>query len=132
MRKDIVAPIITINAPITAEEFDYTPIFDITINEANLEEYWYTIDNGANNYTISSLTGTINQAAWNAASYGPVTIRFYAKDKAGNIGTDSVIVAKITSEQPTPPPGIPGYDLYLILGALGILSALLIRKRLKS
>jgi hypothetical protein len=40
---------------------------------------------------------------------------------------------KDSSEEPPPtPPGIPGYDLYLLLGALSIISALLIRKRLKS
>jgi len=78
-----------------------------------------------------SLTGTINQNAWNAASDGPVTIRFYARDDAGNIGTNFVIVAKIPSELPTPP-GIPGYDLYLLIGALSVISALIIRKRLKS
>ena len=129
---DIVPPIITINQPHDAEQFEYTPIFDISIDESNLEEFWYTIDNGANNYTISSLTGAINQGAWDAASDGPVTIRFYARDDAGNTGTNSVMVAKIPSELPTPPPGIPGYDIYLLIGALSVISALLIRKRVKS
>ena len=132
VRKDTISPIITINEPVVAQQFDYTPIFDISISEANLDEFWYTIDNGATNFTISSLSGIISQAAWNAAADGPVIIRFYAKDLAGNIGTASVIVAKIPSEVPTPPPGISGYDIYLLLGVFGIISAVIIRKRLKS
>ena len=125
VRKDIIAPVITIISPTTAEEFDYTPIFDITIAEANLDEFWYTIDNGANNYTISSLTGTINQTAWGIAPDGPVTIRFYARDDVGNIGTNSVIVAKIPSDLPTPPPGIPGYNLVAIIGITVIVTAII-------
>ena len=134
VRKDVIAPIITIISPATDEEFDNTPIFNININEYNLDEFWYTIDNGANNYTISSLTGTINQAAWDDTSDGPVTIRFYGKDKAGNIGTNSVIVAKIPSEEPppTPPPGIPSYNLIVLIGVISLISSLIIRKRLKS
>ncbi|GAG19226.1 unnamed protein product, partial [marine sediment metagenome] len=52
VRKDIFSPVITINSPTIAEEFDYMPIFGITIDEANLDEFWYTIDNGVHNYTI--------------------------------------------------------------------------------
>lgn len=132
VRKDIIAPMVSITSPTTGEEFEYTPNFIITIGETNLIEFWYTIDNGAHNYTITSLTGTINQAAWDALSDGLVTIRFYAKDKAANIGTSSVIVTKIPSEPP--PPGIPGYNLYLLIGALSVISVLIIiiRKRLKS
>jgi len=125
VRKDIITPVITIISPATASEFEYTPIFDITIDEANLEDFWYTIDNGANNYTITSLTGTINQAAWDVASDGPVTIQFYARDDVGNIGTNSVIVAKIPSDLPTPPPGIPGYNLVAIIGITVIITAII-------
>ncbi len=103
VRKDILAPIIAIVSPTASEEFNNAPIFDITINEANLDEFWYTIDNGANNYTITSLTGTINQTAWNAISDGPVTIRFYARDDTDNIGSNSVIVVKSPSDGPQPP-----------------------------
>lgn len=126
LRKDIITIVITINSPILAEEFDYTPILSITINETNLEEFWYTIDNGANKYTISSLTGTINQTAWDAAPDCPVIIRFYARDDAGNIGTNSIIVAKIPSEMPTlPPHGIPGYNLVAIIGITDIITAII-------
>ncbi len=64
-------------------------------------------------------------------SNGDNTLKFYAKDKAGNVGVASVIVTKITTDI-EPPPAIPGYDLYLLIGALGVISTILIRKRLKS
>lgn len=125
---DHTAPIITINQPQNADQLVYTPVYDISIDEANLDGIWYTIDGGLNNYTITELIGTIHSGAWSTVANGPVTIRFYARDLAGNIGTSFVIVVK-TSE---PPPGIPGYDLYLLIGALGVISIILIRKRLKS
>jgi len=42
-----------------------------------------------------------------------------------------MIVVK-TSAQQQPPPTIPGYDLYLLIGALGVFSTILLRKRSKS
>lgn len=132
VNKDLVPPVITIISPETDQEYqENPPAYSIGIDEGNLEFYWYTIDGGINNYTITSLTGTINQGAWDAASDGPVTIRFYAKDEAGNVGYNTVTITKSTSSEPIPP-GIPGYDLYLLIGALSVISALLIRKRLKS
>jgi len=131
VRKDIIAPIIAIVQPTVAEQFDYTPIFAITISEVNLNEYWYTIDGGTNNYTIISLTGTINQSAWDATLEGPVTIRFYARDEAGNIGTNAVIIAKISPDLPTTPPGIPGYNIITVIGVLCVVTLIILRKKTK-
>jgi len=131
VRKDIIAPIIIITDPSNTEEFEFTSIYDITVSEPNLDEIWYTIDGGTHNYTITETVGTINLAAWNLAPSGPVTLRFYARDLAGNVGMGFVIVVK-TSAQQQPPPGIPGYDLYILLGALSLISILIIKKRLKS
>lgn len=131
IRKDNIAPSITINEPNNAEEFDITPIFDITIDETNLDEFWYTIDDGANNYTITELVGTIDSGAWSAAPSGTITIRFYARDLAGNIGTRFVIIVK-TSSPSQPPPEIPGYNLFLVIGVISIISLILIRRRFKT
>ena len=120
--KDIISPQISIFSPIENQEFTLvSPIYNITILEANVGSVWYTIDNGVNNYTITSFTGTITQIAWDAAPVGPVTIRFYARDDVGNIGTSSVIVTKILSDIPTPP-GIPGYNLILVIGIVSVIS----------
>ena len=127
--KDIIAPQISIFSPVENQEFTLvSPVYNISILEANLESVWYTIDNGANNFTFTSLTGTINQIAWDAAPVGPVTIQFYARDDVGNIGTSSVIVAKIPSDTPTPP-GIPGYNLMLVIGIVSVISLVLAKKR---
>jgi len=73
--KDLIFPIITINSPDTGEVFGTTsPTYDISISESNLDSYWYTIDGGAINITISSLTGTISQAEWNKQGNGTITI----------------------------------------------------------
>ncbi|MHA1497885.1 MAG: hypothetical protein ACTSRT_10125 [Promethearchaeota archaeon] len=79
---------------------------------------------GGTNYSASGLTGNIDQSAWSALSDGVITIDFYTNNTAGMEGTAQVQVIKGSSEEPPPePPGIPGYDVYLLL---------LVRKRVKS
>jgi len=132
INKDIYAPIITIETPEIGDQIlDYAPIFSITIQEPNLANFWYSLNNGNTNITLIELIGIIDLDEWDTLPDGPVSIRFYAKDKAGNIGTNLVIVTKITTYV-EPPPSIPGYDLYLLIGALSVISTLIIRKRLKS
>ncbi len=101
------------------------------IVETSLDSYWYSLNDGLTNYTISELSGAINQVVWDFLSDGHVTLTFYAKDEAGNVDQSSVTITKRTSSEPIPP-GIPGYDLYLLLGALSVISAFIIRKRVKS
>lgn len=129
--EDPIAPIITINEPQTAEQFESAPQYDITVEEPNLDEVWYTIDEGVHNYTITEMVGSINSAAWGAAPSGAVAIRFSASDATGNVGTAYVIVLK-TSAQQQPPPAILGYNLFLILGVISVISTLIIRRHLKS
>ena len=75
-------------------------------------------------------TGTINQAAWTNAGDGIVTITFYASNSAGMEGNAEVMIVKDSSEEL--PPEIPGYNLYLLIGLISIISLILIPKRLKS
>ncbi|MFX0077445.1 MAG: hypothetical protein ACFE96_18535, partial [Candidatus Hermodarchaeota archaeon] len=132
INKDIYAPNITIEIPVFGEQiFNYAPIFSISIQEPNLDRFWYSLDNGNTNFTITELTGVIDQVEWRSLPDGPIIIRFYAADKARNINVASVIVTKITTNV-EPPPGIPGYDLYLLIGVLSVITALIIRKRFKS
>ena len=122
-------PEITINAPTDSQIISSTaPSYDISI--AGLyDSLWYALEGGTN-YTLSGLVGTIDQAAWSALSDGIITIDFYANNSVGMEGTAQVQVFKDSSEEPPQtPPGIPGYDLYLLLGAISIISAILIRKR---
>ncbi len=91
--KDTIDPIITIDSPSDDDVFETTPAFTVTYTESNQDTIWYTMDNGANNFTITG-NGTINSDAWNALLDGSITLTFYINDSAGNVGTDSVSVIK--------------------------------------
>ncbi|MFX1314361.1 MAG: SBBP repeat-containing protein [Promethearchaeota archaeon] len=124
---DIYDPIISINSPSPDDKFgDKAPDYEITIIEPNLESIWYTIDNGITNYSIIQQTGTINQTAWDAASYGNITIEFWAKDLAENIGHSEVVVEKVKKKEE---PAIPGYNLFLLIGAIGIITVISLKKK---
>ncbi len=126
-------PEITINSPVQSQIVGSTaPNYDLSLTNP-YDSIWYTLDGGATNLTASSLTGTFNQAAWSALADGIITITFFANNSAGMEGNAQVQVIKDSSEEPPPaPPGIPSYNLYLLIGALSLISALLIRKRVKS
>ena len=104
----------------------------ISIEETNLDSYWYSLDGGTTNFSITTLNGAISEVAWNAMPNGHLTLTFYAKDKGDNIGMNSVMITKDSPEEPTPTlPAIPGYDLYILIGLISIISAVLIHKRRK-
>jgi len=110
VNKDLIAPIITINQPEFGEVFvDIAPLYSITIVETSLDSYWYSLDDGQTNHSISELTGAIDQNAWDSLLDGHITLKFFAKDEAGNVGQSSIILTKRTTPEPTPP-GIPGYN----------------------
>ena len=130
VRKDINIPEITILSPIPDEMFgNNPPDFNISISEDDLVvSTWYTIQGSITQYPITGLTGTIDQDAWNDALEGDITITFYAQDRAGNIGTESVTVIKSI---PTPP-AIPGYNLLILCSIFFTTLITLIRKKNKS
>jgi len=126
---DDVAPVITIISPLLDSIFGLVaPDYNISIDELNLDTFWYSFDGGVTTYTITSLTGTLNQTAWAALPFGNVTITFYAKDVAGNLASAEVTVEK---KVPTEPPFI-GLDLFttsiLILMFSGVAVGVIIAK----
>lgn len=122
---DEIAPIILINSPTINEIFgQYSPAFDLTIIEDNLDVTWYTLDDGITNVTFTGLTGTINQTLWEYLPAGHVTIVFYAKDLNENIGSKAVTIVKEIEE-------ISGYYLILFIGIIGVSSTLILNKKLK-
>jgi len=128
IRKDAYAPIITINNPQNSDVIGATaPNFNISIDEPNLDKTLYSL-NGGNNVTFTGLTGTINQALWDALSEGNVIIRFYANDTLGRIGFQEVTVVK-TISQPNSP-GIHGYNILLLLGIVSTIAIKIVKKRL--
>jgi len=128
IKKNVNAPVIAINNPQNSDVIGATaPNFDISIDELNLNETWYSL-NGGNNITFTGLTGIINQMLWDALSEGNVTIRFYANDTLGRIGFQEVTVVKTISQ--SNPPEIPGYNMLLLLGIVSTIAAIIVKKRL--
>ena len=127
VRKDAYVPDIIIYSPLDDQKFGKTsPEYNITIIEEDLVSTWYTIEGIAGTFLFTGLRGTINQDAWNDVPEGEIAITFYAQDRAGNLGSESVVVIKsIPSE-----PAIPGYNLFFLPGVLSVL-VILIRKKLK-
>lgn len=84
-----IGPTITIIDPTSDEVFgDEPPIYNITIFDIHgIDKVWYTLDNGITNYTASVLIDQINQVAWNSLTSGQVTLKFYANDSSGLMGT---------------------------------------------
>ncbi len=124
---------ITINSPTPSQVVGTSaPSYDISVTGL-YDSIWYTFDGGATNITTNSLTGTFNQAAWSALSDGIITIDFYTNNSAGMEGSAQVMVFKDSSEEPpSAPPGISGYDLYLLIGTFSLVSIIFFRKRFKS
>jgi parallel beta-helix repeat protein len=93
--KDTLIPSIEIISPEPNEIFrEIAPSFEISITEVNLVSRWYSIDGGLTNKSFTGLNGTIDEILWWDAPLGPITIRFYAEDIAGNIGFEDVVVIK--------------------------------------
>jgi len=98
IHKDIIFPEISINK--LSLQINTPPTFNISIEEPNLDDCWYTMDGGMTNWTVSNLCGIISEQAWDLVSDGIVTIRFYANDTAGNEGYEQILVLKHTYETP--------------------------------
>jgi hypothetical protein len=95
VRKNIFAPIITINSPGTNDLFGIAvPNFLIYKSGSELNSTWYTLDNGITNITFTELSGTIDQDAWDNFGFDIITLRFYVNDSFGKIGFDEVSIRK--------------------------------------
>jgi len=99
VRKDILAPIITITSPYLYQIFNETPSFRLEIIEGNLDSMWYSLDGGQTNTTFTGFSGTINEYLWDGLPEGEITIKFYAKDTLQHESYKDIIVVK---ELPAP------------------------------
>jgi hypothetical protein len=123
-------PILTIKiiSPIIDQLFGSdAPDFIIEVTGGNANTMWYTIDNGLTNTKFTS-NGTINQTLWDALPDGNVIIKFYANDTLGRIGSQEVTIVKRTSQ--SNPPGIPGYNILLLLGIAATIAVIIVKKKL--
>jgi len=123
--KDIILPEINIIEPIPNQIYGtQAPVFSIDTIEPNLQEKWYRI-NGGQNITFTESNGTIDQDMWDNVTEGEVTITFYAQDKVGNIGTESVTVTKRFPSKKA----IIGFNIFLLIGVISVVSAILMKKQ---
>ncbi|MFX1599491.1 MAG: hypothetical protein ACFFB6_02725, partial [Promethearchaeota archaeon] len=101
--KDTTLPVITIISPSEDEKVGREPIvFQISIQDISLVSRWYTIKGSNRNITFAGDIGIVDNAtwelAWDSIAEGEIiTIIFYAKDEAGNIGSTEVEVVKFIS-----------------------------------
>ncbi|TKJ24164.1 MAG: hypothetical protein CEE43_00340 [Promethearchaeota archaeon Loki_b32] len=124
IEKDTTAPIIIITSPNNNDVFETkAPTFQISIDELNLESMWYSLDGGITNITFSELNGVINQSIWYNIHGGDILITFYAQDRPGNIGIESVLVKK----RYPPQQQISGYNLFMIIGAILGISIIILK-----
>ena len=96
-----------------------------------MDTIWYTLDGGITNYTITDLTGTFNQLAWESLSEGSVTIKFYANDTVGNIGFIDVEVIIEIPEDLDGLPMISFRNYYILFTFITILTLIILGKRKK-
>jgi len=93
--KDLIAPNLTILNPIPYQLYgNVSPSFNVLVDSPDLDEVWYTLDNGINNYSISGNRGLINQNAWDNCNNGTVDITFYANDTVSNVASETIPVYK--------------------------------------
>jgi hypothetical protein len=94
INRDTIDPSIdSIDSPSSGSNHSTPPSYSLSVTEANLDEIWYTLDGGANNYT-GAVSGTIDSIAWGNAGLGSVTITFYINDSVGQWDSASVGVTK--------------------------------------
>ena len=85
---------ITINLPFVNQvNGDNPPIYDINVVDRDLEEIWYSVNNGIN-ISISDIVGEINSSIWSSCLNGSVSLRFFANNSYGDIAFKEVIVHK--------------------------------------
>ena len=88
---------------------------------------------------VSLIRYKINNSIWydylgpfnlSSYEYGIYDISYYAIDNVGHIESENSIEVTLIPEPSEP--GIPGYHLLIMLGIMGIISAVIIKKRVKS
>jgi len=128
--KDSQAPNITITSPSAGDTFGATTLsFIVEIVDEHLDKMWYTLNSGSTKYFFTS-NGSIDQTAWDALADGSITIRIYANDTVSNEAFATVSVDLSTGGNGGNG-GIPGYNSYILIGVIFVISAIIIKRQLK-
>ncbi|MFX1427975.1 MAG: hypothetical protein ACFFBE_16095, partial [Promethearchaeota archaeon] len=121
---DTLVPIVVINSPRESATYGTNaPNYDITVIEKNLDETWYSLDNGETNTSFTDLTGAINQVVWDDIPWGAVNLTFYARDTSGNVGFQQITIYK---DIRTNPEVIHSFNLWIITTTSLIILGLII------
>ncbi len=102
---DIGPPVITVVNPSSEKLYGASPpVFNLTVEEEQLNCTWLTISSGTIEFTqelsftsggpIVEISGQINQTFWNCFSDGNIAVRFYANDSSGNLNWEEITVFK--------------------------------------
>jgi len=125
--KDSQGPNITITSPNAGDTFGATALsFMVEIVDEHLDKMWYTIDSGSTKYFFTA-NGSIDQSVWDTLADGSITIQFYANDTVNNEVFATVSVEISTSGNG----GIPGYNSYILIGVIFVISTLIVKRQLK-
>ncbi len=128
--KDSQGPNITITSPSVSDIFSTTaPSFIVEIFDEHLDKMWYTINSDPTKYFFTT-NGSIDQTAWDALADGSITIRFYANDTVSNEAFATVSV-EISTDENGGPGIIPGYNSYILIGVIFVISAIIIKRQIK-
>jgi len=100
LRKDEIAPVLEILSPDESEVFGSNPpTFNFTLQEPNLGDAWYTLDDGINIEYFDPLDPYINidEVLWEALDDGIIALKIYVVDKVGNEIMKFVYIVKDTT-----------------------------------
>ncbi len=91
------APVFTINEPYNTTIYTEVPNYNIIIVEGVRHTSWYSVNSSglwSQNYTFTSLVGTINSNLWASIPNGNITIRFFVNDSRGLITYHDISMTK--------------------------------------
>lgn len=88
------SPQILINSPNEDDTFELSPTFNISVSQGNVNNSWYTLDNGITNITFTGLNGVIDKEEWNEKGAGQIVLTFFVNDSKGYVGSETVQVIK--------------------------------------
>jgi hypothetical protein len=92
---DTNQPAVSILDPLTNQFFGQSaPSFSISVQGVNLDEMWYTIDDGVTNIPVYSYLGSVSQVEWDKKSHESISLIFYANDSFGRVGDDTIVIYK--------------------------------------
>ncbi|MBD3351130.1 MAG: hypothetical protein GF364_06560 [Candidatus Lokiarchaeota archaeon] len=98
LQKDIEPPVIDIIHP-TNMYYRNDSLFDLNVSvyEYNLENIWYTLDDGLSNYTFGG-NETINSELWEPLEDEEYVLEVYANDSIGNMASSSIQIIRDSTD----------------------------------